>query len=729
MLVGKIHTNPIQNNKINYGKPVTNTQVMSSHTELSKGIDGKFYVNINFKGANELILSVLNDDVRNVRRELRNGTDINSLYNGTNALLAAAKNDRHECLDELLKYAGLNVNAQNENGYTALMLADAEATRKLLRHPDIDVNITNNNGDTALIRAICEDETEKAAELIRCPNIDLSIRENSGNGDALYWAWNKDNEAIMDMLIAHPDIDINAKYDDDRTLLTLTIICDADPYIEEFFSNPNLDVNIQDNYGKTALMHAVDNSNVSLDTVRELLKHPKIDVNVQDNNGDTAIIIAIENEFDATVAQLLKRDDIDLTIEGELGTALDIAKRKDTIDENIFEELAEKTEYQLEHPESIRNRSKNIIKKPPVDINKLAPEENIWTKEEISTEFLELVKGKKYDDAVKMLEMTPLIDLNRNKKEILKQVTLTGAPDFAIRVFDYMFHQQDQMKPEYDARRKEFLENTVQTLSYDELKKNNVALNTVEGFKILMGKSEFNPNDKYEDMSLFERACAIDSEGNLVKQILDKYEDVNTEKAVKTRNQTIKDLINEYESVGKYKMLLNNIKDNTTREETRKLAAQQLSDLIESENFKPEMTDSYGNTVLHIAAALPEDSARMLIVKSMEKGVDINAENIVGGRPLMSAIMKLQITKDEEGRRSMLSNIRFLLDKGANVDAQDQIGQTALHFACSTTIPILLTMLLSKDPNVFIKDKHGCRACTYLKTDEMKKIYDDYVKR
>ena len=42
-------------------------------------------------------------------------------------------------------------------------------------------------------------------------------------------------------------------------------------------------------------------------------------------------------------------------------------------------------------------------------------------------------------------------------------------------------------------------------------------------------------------------------------------------------------------------------------------------------------------------------------------------------------------------------------------------------------VAALLTLMLSKDPNVFLKDKMGNRAAKYLKTPEMKEIYSKYV--
>ena len=93
----------------------------------------------------------------------------------------------------------------------------------------------------------------------------------------------------------------------------------------------------------------------------------------------------------------------------------------------------------------------------------------------------------------------------------------------------------------------------------------------------------------------------------------------------------------------------------------------------------------------------------------------------------MSAVKAIIKTKDEDGKRNIMANINFLLNKGADIDAQDDKGQTAFHFACLTTYAALIALLLNHEPNVLIRDNSGNRANKYLKTSEMKEIYYKYV--
>ena len=65
----------------------------------------------------------------------------------------AAENGHLDIVDSLLKKKGIDVNLQNVNGYTALMLATQrghlDVVNRLLEENVIDVNIQDNDGNTA----------------------------------------------------------------------------------------------------------------------------------------------------------------------------------------------------------------------------------------------------------------------------------------------------------------------------------------------------------------------------------------------------------------------------------------------------------------------------------------------------------------------------------------------------------------------------------------------------
>ena len=72
-------------------------------------------------------------------------------------LITASRNGEIDKVKQLLEQEGIDVNVQNFEGYTALMLASmygyADVVELLLEQEGIDVNAQNSNGYTALMWA------------------------------------------------------------------------------------------------------------------------------------------------------------------------------------------------------------------------------------------------------------------------------------------------------------------------------------------------------------------------------------------------------------------------------------------------------------------------------------------------------------------------------------------------------------------------------------------------
>lgn len=175
---------------------------------------------------------------------------------------------------------------------------------------------------------------------------------------------------------------------------------------------------------------------------------------------------------------------------------------------------------------------------------------------------------------------------------------------------------------------------------------------------------------------------------------------------------------------------INIIKKYASNGRTRNIAAAKINDLLDSASFSPEIVDKAGNNILHIIAKLPVDSARMLIQKSLNKGIKIDSPNNAGQTPLISAIKKFNTSKDENVRKNLLSNITFLLRNGANVATKDNCDKTALHYACMSEYAsmsewiYLIALILSKKPDISALDKAGLCPHNYINTQEKKEIFD-----
>ncbi len=108
----------------------------------------------------------------------------------------------------------------------------------------------------------------------------------------------------------------------------------------------------------------------------------------------------------------------------------------------------------------------------------------------------------------------------------------------------------------------------------------------------------------------------------------------------------------------------------------------------------PTIPDKNGRTMLHIAAAIntPEYLAILL-----DYGMDPNIKNTEGGEtPLFDAV----------GEQSHLQFDR-LIDAGADINAQDIMGDSVLHHAASTRNTSSVIKLLEMGANPNIKNNQG----------------------
>ena len=109
--------------------------------------------------------------------------------------------------------------------------------------------------------------------------------------------------------------------------------------------------------------------------------------------------------------------------------------------------------------------------------------------------------------------------------------------------------------------------------------------------------------------------------------------------------------------------------------------------------------DNHGNTILHFAASEGHlETARLLL----ERGADINSQNKEGLTPLQQASRDTR-----RGYLGIVDIVRFLLDHGANVDARDNCGNTALHFAVSEGLLETAHLLLKQGADVNSQNNVG----------------------
>jgi ankyrin repeat protein len=205
----------------------------------------------------------------------------------------------------LLEVPGIEVNKQDNEGFTPLMIAcgmfdRVEVVERLLAHPSIDVNVKSRVGVTAL--------------MIAC---------NS------YKRLN-----IVEMLVKHPAINVNTQNKEEDTAL---LIANRSPYkrkemMQLLLTHPTIDVNVTDRNGSTALLAACEAE--QLDIVALLLQNRGVDVNkVYGTKERTILMQMVENTKPALVKLFIDREDVNFSVKDRSNsTVLDFACSKNNLE-------------------------------------------------------------------------------------------------------------------------------------------------------------------------------------------------------------------------------------------------------------------------------------------------------------------------------------------------------------------------------------------------------------
>ena len=190
-------------------------------------------------------------------------------------LIEAVQQQNEQQVKALLTQA-VDVDAQNEKGETALLIATHQnnlAIAKMLIDAGADINKQDAIQDSAYLYAGAQGKTEILAYMLRHQDPDPNVVNRYG-GNALIPAAEKGHLDNVKLLL-----------EDGRT-----------------------DINHQNDFGYTALIEVValtDGSKVYQDIAKELLKHDA-DTKLRDNNGKTALDYANEKGY-IELQSLLKK--------------------------------------------------------------------------------------------------------------------------------------------------------------------------------------------------------------------------------------------------------------------------------------------------------------------------------------------------------------------------------------------------------------------------------------
>jgi hypothetical protein len=129
--------------------------------------------------------------------------------------------------------------------------------------------------------------------------------------------------------------------------------------------------------------------------------------------------------------------------------------------------------------------------------------------------------------------------------------------------------------------------------------------------------------------------------------------------------------------------------------------------LLLKKGADPDPCDMNAQTPLHYAV---KDGHMAAAKALLAKGANPNAVNLMGDKPIHKVWMgayALDAKTQKQERAFTLSMVKALVNAGADVDAADADGQTALHYAAKEDDMGVYKFLISKGASDEVKDKKG----------------------
>jgi ankyrin repeat protein/flavodoxin len=232
-------------------------------------------------------------------------------------LIMATRYSRKDIVAFLLE-KGIDVNQQNKDGYSALIVAITGYGRGLLELQLEIVKILKNQSVTSL--SDLELRKDIVQILLQNENIQINHQDKDGK-TALIVASKLGRKDIVDNLLQHKDIQINKQDDSRRTALIEASQNGHAKVVEMLLQHENIDVTHQDKNASTALILASHQGHKEI--VQMLLQEEKTDINQQDRYDSTALIVASKQGHKEIVQMLLQHKNIEVNEPDENGyTAL-----------------------------------------------------------------------------------------------------------------------------------------------------------------------------------------------------------------------------------------------------------------------------------------------------------------------------------------------------------------------------------------------------------------------
>ncbi|KAJ5146005.1 uncharacterized protein N7515_000569 [Penicillium bovifimosum] len=224
--------------------------------------------------------------------------DVNRKFSGLTPLMLATKLRYSEAVDLLLSHHSVNVIQRNTLGESAFSIAvlhgSVSIIERLLNVPNIDLNNQSLDGIAPISIALTCRQTYVFQLLLSDERTNVNICDHHGQ-TPLHLATEIGDYGAIQMLVRNPRVDVNCFNRRQETPLLLAVkghgrflpIKKRLLVIEALLLSPCINLNYQDENGRTAIWYAVSNSDVKL--VELLLQQTNLDLNCADKLGQTPL--------------------------------------------------------------------------------------------------------------------------------------------------------------------------------------------------------------------------------------------------------------------------------------------------------------------------------------------------------------------------------------------------------------------------------------------------------
>jgi ankyrin repeat protein len=242
---------------------------------------------------------------------------------GKTPLMYAAEAGNTDAIALLLSHDA-NVNARTSSGSTALTFAAEnghESVTAMLVHFGADVHDRTRAGWDSLMIAAKNGYALIVAQLLKF-GADVRSSDRKGNS-AMMYAIEAGHTDVIEALFEYSDLVAPCLPNHQGLTPLMSALDNERPEIVDILLPVSSNLDFTDKYGAGVLHHAVDSG--SLEAVKNLLRLQNLNADIQDEAGNTALMDAVIDGRTEIVAYLLSAG-VDTSLENQSGkTAKQIA--------------------------------------------------------------------------------------------------------------------------------------------------------------------------------------------------------------------------------------------------------------------------------------------------------------------------------------------------------------------------------------------------------------------